>query len=365
MLCILTVEGGDTNGSKKGATVKNTFSRLFLPFTATVLSILIVLGGPGTAETRPFVVKIPSPCYSLDRVEGNRVYVRSDGRTCPDAPAVLSVNLEDDHGSVSVYVDGRFWMDQKAEQISVDDVRGYLERGKKLAGKLDIAENPHKDEAAAVAKELDAYYRSDEFQSRLRAEYDRLQNDLFKVGDNAAGNYYSDAAKLPQPGKLPADERIYIFISKSVPRETLRSYIQAVDRLRDPNVSLVLRGFVDGMKMFGPTLEFVRELLVKDPGCDVLKSKCPTYVAEIRIDPLLFRRYGIDRVPAITYARGVSVQDAQMSEGREDNSTVRNFYTVYGDVSLEYALELFRRESGDSLKGLCDALRSGFYSPGR
>ncbi len=348
--------------------MKNTFSRLFLPFTAIILSIFIVLGGPGIAETRPFVIKIPSPCYSLERVEGNRVYVRSDGRTCPDVPAVLSVNLEDDRGSVSVYVDGRFWMDQKTEQISVDNVRGYLEKGKKLSGELNIAENPHKDEAAAVAREVDAYYRSDEFQSRLRAEYDRLQNDLLRAGGNAeesAGNYYSDVAKLPQPGKLPADERIYIFISKSVPRETLRSYIQAVDRLRDPNVVVVLRGFVDGMKMFGPTLEFIRELLVKDPGCDVSKSKCPTYVAEMRIDPLLFRRYGIDRVPAVTYARGVSVQDAQMSEGREENSTVRNFYTVYGDVSLEYALELFSRESGDSLKGLCDALRSGFYSPGR
>jgi hypothetical protein len=180
-----------------------------------------------------------------------------------------------------VYVDGRFWMDQKTEQISVDNVRGYLEKGKKLSGELNIAENPHKDEAAAVAREVDAYYRSDEFQSRLRAEYDRLQNDLLRAGGNAeesAGNYYSDVAKLPQPGKLPADERIYIFISKSVPRETLRSYIQAVDRLRDPNVVVVLRGFVDGMKMFGPTLEFIRELLVKDPGCDVSKSKSPTYV---------------------------------------------------------------------------------------
>ena len=51
-----------------------------------------------------------------------------------------------------------------------------------------------------------------------------------------------------------------------------------------------------------------------------------------------------------------------MSEGLKDNAHVSDYYVVYGDTSLEYALELISRETKSrSLTGLITALRKGFY----
>jgi hypothetical protein len=77
--------------------------------------------------------------------------------------------------------------------------------------------------------------------------------------------------------------------------------------------------------------------------------------AVLVIDPLLFRRYGIDRVPAVVYARGVMMEDSALSEGDMKNTSSAEHHTVYGDVSLEYLIKQIWRETGSrSLKELSE-----------
>lgn len=167
-------------------------------------------------------------------------------------------------------------------------------------------------------------------------------------------------------GELPRDERVYIFISSSMPKRTLRNYTRDVAKLNDPNVKLVMRGLVGGMKYIKPTFRFVGSLMVRDEGCDPQKRKCERFGAGVEIDPLLFRRYGIDRVPAIVFARKLSIVDLQMSEGMEKNMSVAEFHILHGDVALEYALDRFRAETGSrALRALVTRLNSGFYGGGK
>ncbi len=163
-------------------------------------------------------------------------------------------------------------------------------------------------------------------------------------------------------GELPANERIYIFISSSIPRETLRNYVRDVASLKEPNVKLVMRGLIGGVKYIKPTMRFVSGILLKDPSCDPEKSRCAHYATGVNVDPLLFRRYGIEEVPAIVYARNITVLDTEMSEGMERNMTQGESYSIHGDVALTYALERFRSETrSPALEALIRLLNEGFY----
>ena len=174
--------------------------------------------------------------------------------------------------------------------------------------------------------------------------------------------YYKDSTKGSSTGGLGANERIYIFLSSSIPTETLRRYTSAVGALGDRNVRFVMRGFIGGARYVKPTLRFVKDLLLEDPGCDPVKSTCRTYDTAVIIDPVLFEHYHITRVPAFVYATVSGLKDPEKSEGLESNITIRAFHTVYGDVNFEYVLEAFEKETHSAgVSALLAGLRKGFY----
>jgi conjugal transfer pilus assembly protein TrbC len=141
----------------------------------------------------------------------------------------------------------------------------------------------------------------------------------------------------------------------------LKNYAADIDRLKDPHITMVLRGFVDGMQKIKPTMQFVREIVNKDPQCSDI-ANCPVYDVTINVDPLLFSRYEINTVPAILYVNGVGSTDPQRSEGLADTTSIANAYIVYGDVSLEYALTVIEQQSQSSQIGaILTKLKEGFY----
>ena len=213
---------------------------------------------------------------------------------------------------------------RRLTRFDIDSIGDINDRGDKLSKKLTIPVNPFAGEGEKKAKETNDFFRSGEFQKRVSAEQERLKREIF---GGRIQEYYQGApeAAAAMAGELPANERIYIFISSSIPRETLRNYVRDVARLKDPNVKLVMRGLIGGVKYIKPTMRFVSGILLKDPACDPEKSRCERYAAGVNVDPLLFRRYGIEEVPAIVYARNVTVLDAEMSEGMERNMTTGEF----------------------------------------
>lgn len=149
---------------------------------------------------------------------------------------------------------------------------------------------------------------------------------------------------------------------KSVPIETLRRYVMDLEKIKDPSITLVMRGFVDGARLLKPTASFLSRILKKEPPCDFTGEKCAMFHTGINIDPMLFGRYGITQVPAVVYVPRLDVIEPGMSEGDSKNAAVQDFYVVHGDAALDYVFERIHSASGSKTMGrLVQALRKGFY----
>jgi type-F conjugative transfer system pilin assembly protein TrbC len=313
------------------------------------------------AELKKAYIETPSPCYKVEKIEGKRIYLKSTSEVCVQTMGKVQIEIDDSIKHIFIYTDGKFWKEQTLTEFNLDSITEYMEKADDLKKNLKVPENLHKEKGQKMAEKTYQFYQSKEFQEKLQAETDRLKEGVFK---KPLEEYYSDSSKEIEKtkGKLQLTERIYILISSSIPVQTLRNYASSLDRLGDPNIVMVMRGFVGGMKYIRPTIDFVSDVLKRDPSCDMTKQKCDTYRADFQIDPLLFRRYQIAKVPAVVYATDVNVMDAQMSEGLESNTKVSNYYVLYGDASLEYVLDTIRKETkSKSIEGLLAALRKDFY----
>jgi type-F conjugative transfer system pilin assembly protein TrbC len=147
-----------------------------------------------------------------------------------------------------------------------------------------------------------------------------------------------------------------------VPVETIRTYVRDLDLLADPNIVMALRGFVAGMRTVQPTIGFIESLLVKEKSCkNTVQKECDIHRVNIQIDPLVFRKFGIEQVPAFVYVKGAILQDDKLSIGNKNNLHPQATHSIlFGDISLNYVLERFAEESGsDYLKAMADKLNSG------
>jgi len=314
--------------------------RLQLSLTAAT----VLLAGVASAATG--YIDTPDECYVLEKMKGNEVYLKSAGK-CEGRAGRAYVEAS---GTVRVFTDGAFWRNAELTPLSIPDIEAPLKKARELERTLKIPENKHEIAMLKEAKKLDAVYRSPEFQQKLADETERVKTEMF--GEQVKDKYYADATKPEKKtvAKLAQDERVYLFISSSMPITTIRNYVASAARLHDGNIMLVMRGFVGGMTKIGPTVKFISQVLKENPLCE--GQHCVTYSVGIIVDPLLFRRYGISRVPAVVYAKGVKPATPDASEGDADGA-VSSHTVIYGDASLEYMLDQIRRDTGSaSLSGL-------------
>jgi hypothetical protein len=73
---------------------------------------------------------------------------------------------------------------------------------------------------------------------------------------------------------------------------------------------------------------------------------------------MLYRRYTIDRTPAILYVQGVLSKENALSKKDVSKAGQHPFWLIYGDASLETATELFAdKTKRESLKAINRKLR--------
>lgn len=244
--------------------------------------------------------------------------------------------------------------------FDMDSIHEFKEKGEAYKKDMKVPANRYSDEGKREAEKMSGHFHSSEFQERLQSETERVKETLLK-DYLEQHNADSNTDNLNKSSLLPT-ERIYIFISSSLPIETLRRYTMDLDKLSDPHISIVLRGFVGGMKHITPTLEFVSKVLVKDEACTMAKEKCDIFRVNLEIDPLLFRRYRITQVPAVVYVPEININDPDISEAEDKDADATDYYVAYGDASLEYILDLIHSDTGSrSVEGALTVLRKGFY----
>ncbi|OPY66949.1 MAG: Type-F conjugative transfer system pilin assembly protein [Syntrophorhabdus sp. PtaU1.Bin050] len=322
--------------------------------------MVLSLALPHKALAKTVTIDTPSLCTKVEKIEGNRVDLAEPSQPCPvEGQSKASAEIKEELRDIHLYVNGTYWkkVPINSPALSAEDIAETVEQSKKHSLTIDLQENPHETEATRLAEDVARYAQSGEFQERIEGQKNGLYGQIF----GSQANMHEATAKEP-PGKRPglsSQERIYLFISTSVSTPTLRHYMKAVSDLGEPNIRIVMRGFVGGAKFLKPTMAFLKEILFTDPECNPSRERCKTYSSQVIVDPLLFRKYRIERVPAFVYVPSLSISDSQMSEGL-GSAKVPDHYVVYGDVSLEYALQLFLREQkSPGLEGVLVGCRGG------
>jgi type-F conjugative transfer system pilin assembly protein TrbC len=185
---------------------------------------------------------------------------------------------------------------------------------------LKVKEESERELGEKGKRVIEQFRKNKVQQERIK----KFSRDLYeKVGPSKSVNYKEedfsrfssgigkgeDLTLDKQKDYLAPDERIYIFMSSSVPENVWKSYAEDLKQIGSRRIIVVLRGCIGGCERIKPTIEFLRRVAFNN-GND-------TKGFEIQIDPFLFRKYHISQVPAIVYAKGVYPKVPGMQEGIE------------------------------------------------
>lgn len=331
------------------------------------LSFCAAMLGAFPVQAQKAFIEIPSPCHKIEKIVADKIFLKSPEREdCIQTVGRAEIELQDDKTTeVEIWLDGKFWKRQPLQKFNMTGITKRLDQANDLSGKMDTPHNKFAAQGLAQAQAATDKFNSPEHQAKIAKEQERLSKEVFA---NITKDYYPDAKKK-DPTKtaekqLATTERIYVFFSKSVPEQTLKNYITMIAKTNDPNIVMVMRGFVGGMKKVMPTANYIRTLLQKDPSCDSVNTKCDMYPINVEIDPLLFQRYHVETVPMIVFASGVTAKTSEKdkSEGDSQKTTVENSFEISGDAPLDYMLERINTEAKrPTLEGTIAKMRSGFY----
>ncbi|MBP7796971.1 MAG: hypothetical protein KA059_09385, partial [Elusimicrobiales bacterium] len=304
------------------------------------------------------IIPVADLCVKVEKIIDNKIYLKDSNEQCILKDGSLSVSIKDEINAVEIYLNEKLWKVHMVENFNIDEITKLKEKANKEAKKLkelkQTRKNVYQEKGNAEAEKLNKYYTSNDFQSKLKSETERLKSVLKveepllykKEATTQKKPYYSDYRPSEKP-KLQKNERLYIFISSSIPVKILRNYVSVVNKINDENIIFVMRGFINGAKFLKPTARFVLDLLKKDEDCSFLDKKCEIYNVNFIIDPLLFQKYDIQRVPSFVYATNVNPINIGLSEGSSSNlSSDGEYFLLSGDASLEFIIEKFAIESG-------------------
>lgn len=187
-------------------------------------------------------------------------------------------------------------------------------------------------------------------------KYKGVQKDIVdkskktSIGMKAKNSVFPAAAINEKLG-LDGNERIFIYVSSSMPEQLVKTYLEYADKSKGV-IRIALRGFVGGAQKIGPTQEWVRKMVTKEDGES-------TYKTGIEINPQLQKEYSISQVPAVLYIKDYSmINEAHTGEVKKSD----DFWIAYGAVDLLYALEEIQKDSkSKTLPVLIKNLRGDFY----
>ena len=229
----------------------------------------------------------------------------------------------------------------------LSNVSSVMDKAGKDAKNITLPVNKHTKEGKKAAKQTADTFYSPEFQDCIQCEQQRLEQEVFKDYITSWKKQEQKPAtdQSGQTTSLADTEKVYLFFSSSVPKETVHAFLADIARVGDPNVIPVMRGLVKGMGNRKAGAEYFSQILKKDPDCRDKREPekiCPRFQVEIRVNPPLFTKYGITRVPAVVY---VGEKDA---------------FIIQGDSGLDYLLERINRQAkSTSLDGLIKKMRGG------
>lgn len=189
----------------------------------------------------------------------------------------------------------------------------YTAYAKEQAQKTKLLIAPYQAQVNEIIKNVEKRQAQPDIQA--------FKNEIISTAKTQCS--YQQQSAVTTPPQPSAATPILIFVSFSMPKESIKSWIAQAKRV---GAAVYIRGLVNNS--FKDTAKAVRELLQEQPG-------------GLLIDPTLFKKYAIIQAPAVVVTGSAA------------------FDVIYGDVTLDYALERItqiskQRYLSDAIKKLRD-----------
>ena len=215
-----------------------------------------------------------------------------------------------------------------------------LERLKATINKFKI---PSRLEKKALS--LKKHVNSEQYLSQQK-KYEAQIKNILNIESPEDINKKNNEEQKTNPLQTNPLHSLILFISESMPIETLRRYAKDIEK---HGGLMVLRGVVgnDDSKLL-PTIKFMENVLKKDKDCSGFQ--CEFLKTNVTIDPRLFMLYNIKQVPALVFAKNMSMIN-YINQNNENSMPALTKFIVYGDASLNFmAQELARISKDDDIQ---------------
>jgi hypothetical protein len=200
-------------------------------------------------------------------------------------------------------------------------VASALKKSKAEAGKITLPVTKDDDEGVKAAKEMVRKFHSPEFQDKIKQEQQRLTREVVKECGVLGNKHQSKADEEERSiSKLSDSDKIYLFLSSSMPDETVHNYLSLVSLLKDPHLRLVMRGMTHGLADRTANTQYFSRILKEDLDCRDTAQPCARFKTNILFKPSLFAKYEINQVPVLVYDNGEDI------------------FVIKGDAGLGYLL---------------------------
>jgi len=213
-----------------------------------------------------------------------------------------------------------------------NNISKLLERARGDSSNMSLPDNKHAEEGQKAAQQSSDEFYSPEFKEKITCEQQRLEKKVLqdfiqpwkekKPGEN------KDQAG--QASHLLETEKVYLFLSSSIPDETVHAYLATIERVADPRLLSVTRGLVRGIHNRKAHTKYFSKILKKNLSYTDKKQPeeiCQRLKVAINVNPLLFAKHNISQVPAVVYTNREKV------------------FIIHGDAGLDYLLERINREA--------------------
>ena len=182
-----------------------------------------------------------------------------------------------------------------------------------------------KDQGEKEAKKAMGSFNSLGNQKKLQDEKMRVQKE-----DTPKANplVQPQAPELQTGLSGSSKDTVYIFLSSSVPDETVHTYLTQAALYGSGRILPVYYGLTNGLIDKKAADRYFGHVMQEDLDCvNVQGRSCPRMKIKIKINPALFKQYGITRVPAMIYTNG------------------ENSWTLGGDSTIDSILERINSEA--------------------
>lgn len=217
--------------------------------------------------------------------------------------------------------------------------------------------NQTKQAQTEVIKNTDMSKRVTDFGNKDMPDLlNRVQEYNSKLSSDFG--YEDDSEKTCYEKRELGEISLYVFISSSIPEETLKTY--AADLKKLPGAVMVLNGVIGGASKIMPTVDLISRISCGKNVSELKTENSDCTMARTDINPYLFRVFGIDKVPAFVMA-DLPYSQIMMSASQGQNIPDNSFLKISGDPTLEYVLKHFNSSGNKDAADLLIRLRSGYY----